>query len=730
MREQRGDESEIAEDRSEVRGRFAAPSRRVQMAGSYPALARALEAHSDAPTIHDAANAAVESKDSGAPVESAVAGRVGAHLGVDFGAVRVHGDPLAREATQAMGARAFAYGADVFLGPDESSTDLGLMAHELTHVAQQGAAGQRAPQRQVQVGDAGTPAEQEADRVADDVAQERGGAAALIVDNPPVATGQMLKSTFIAQLRDAVTQAANAELGPAYSAIGCPYIEQYFGRYSNRPASEGEALLRRFAPDVRPLRAAADMIPVVVARVHDGVRHWRDTGKPPAELIAAGAVAPEFGSADTPSPADNTAVSATSTQTVSPVAAPLRAPDTLGSLASLESQLGPGQAVDAANAGRVADVLGVDVSNAKIHTGPVAARTAAAANALAFTVGPNIVMGTGAPSAGSLEGDALLAHELTHVAQQSSASANPAARTQPIEGESSAAEDHADQAAAAVVAKRQGVSGMLQRLGSSLRSGLQLQRCESQADKYKKRIAELQKTEAAKSSFGSVAAAATERRATEHWLAVEEGNKGPRTGTESGESGLPGCNCTTYVVDMLKQTFTAMGQSVDWTKVEKKALANNGPGQTGMNGIPIQQALESEFGWKGVFWAPDPNFKYKKKDGTDDTEHAYAYSTAKKGKYYKVTIDQTVVNFAPENGSTTAKDTTGLEKLKKIPFGVLTARGARHMALIVRGVVYEVHWDQASKSAGLYGATPLENWSWDSGAVVAPAADVAVAFAP
>jgi hypothetical protein len=51
-----------------------------------------------------------------------------------------------------MGARAFAYGSDVFLAAHESGGDLGLMAHELTHVAQQGAAGARTPQRRVEVG--------------------------------------------------------------------------------------------------------------------------------------------------------------------------------------------------------------------------------------------------------------------------------------------------------------------------------------------------------------------------------------------------------------------------------------------------------------------------------------------------------------------------------------------------------------------------------------------------
>jgi Domain of unknown function (DUF4157) len=111
----------------------------------------------EAPTIHDVATRAVEQKDAGRTLDDRVAGTVGAHLGRDFSSVRVHDDPHARGATAAMGARAFAYGGDVFLGPGESDRDLGLMAHELTHVAQQGAAAQTMPQRQVQRAHRRTP---------------------------------------------------------------------------------------------------------------------------------------------------------------------------------------------------------------------------------------------------------------------------------------------------------------------------------------------------------------------------------------------------------------------------------------------------------------------------------------------------------------------------------------------------------------------------------------------
>ncbi|HEX6899531.1 MAG TPA: DUF4157 domain-containing protein [Thermoanaerobaculia bacterium] len=60
-----------------------------------------------------------------------------------------------------------------------------------------------------------------------------------------------------------------------------------------------------------------------------------------------------------------------------------------------------------------------DFGDVRIHTDSRAARSAAAVNALAYTVGPNIVFGTGQYSPGTASGRELLAHELVHVAQQS-----------------------------------------------------------------------------------------------------------------------------------------------------------------------------------------------------------------------------------------------------------------------------------------------------------------------
>ncbi|HKP81967.1 MAG TPA: DUF4157 domain-containing protein [Pyrinomonadaceae bacterium] len=63
--------------------------------------------------------------------------------------------------------------------------------------------------------------------------------------------------------------------------------------------------------------------------------------------------------------------------------------------------------------------LGADLSQVRVHTDSQAAESASSINARAFTVGPNIAFGSGQYAPESERGRQLLAHELTHVMQQS-----------------------------------------------------------------------------------------------------------------------------------------------------------------------------------------------------------------------------------------------------------------------------------------------------------------------
>ncbi|MDF0668203.1 MAG: DUF4157 domain-containing protein [Nitrospira sp.] len=65
--------------------------------------------------------------------------------------------------------------------------------------------------------------------------------------------------------------------------------------------------------------------------------------------------------------------------------------------------------------------LGHDFSQVRVHSGDAAEQSAREVHANAYTVGHNIVLGTGRFAPGTREGWRLIAHELTHVVQQSGA---------------------------------------------------------------------------------------------------------------------------------------------------------------------------------------------------------------------------------------------------------------------------------------------------------------------
>jgi hypothetical protein len=81
----------------------------------------------------------------------------------------------------------------------------------------------------------------------------------------------------------------------------------------------------------------------------------------------------------------------------------------------------PGASLDSATRGFFERGLGRDFGDVRIHTGASAAASARAVNAIAYTVGRDIVFDEGRYAPQTNAGRHLLAHELTHVVQQSDA---------------------------------------------------------------------------------------------------------------------------------------------------------------------------------------------------------------------------------------------------------------------------------------------------------------------
>ena len=77
------------------------------------------------------------SKGHGGPLPDPVRAYMEPRFGVDFSQVRVHTGGDAIQMNRDVGAQAFTHGSDIYFGAGHSPTELGLTAHELTHVVQQ-----------------------------------------------------------------------------------------------------------------------------------------------------------------------------------------------------------------------------------------------------------------------------------------------------------------------------------------------------------------------------------------------------------------------------------------------------------------------------------------------------------------------------------------------------------------------------------------------------------------
>jgi hypothetical protein len=113
--------------------------------------------------------------DVGQPLEPGVRGLLERTLGADLAAVRVHTDGESDRLARALGADAFACGADLFFRSGAfntgTATGLRLLAHETAHAVQQAQASRRGRPGGVRVSRSSDPDERSADRAAERVLQ-------------------------------------------------------------------------------------------------------------------------------------------------------------------------------------------------------------------------------------------------------------------------------------------------------------------------------------------------------------------------------------------------------------------------------------------------------------------------------------------------------------------------------------------------------------------------------
>ena len=273
----------------------------------------------------------------------------------------------------------------------------------------------------------------------------------LVEDDAVPLAGEVRKRELIARVEPAIKAAAGDELGPMWSTAACPYIAHYIAVYSKRPAADVERFIRRYtgskAQDIDAL------IGDLVTKVRTGVRYWKQTRQLPPDVAAADPEAAK--TAQAYAGANGEAAGA-------------------GSVAEVVDSLGQGAPLDAGTEARMGRAFGQAFTDVRIHADAAGSAVASAHGAQALAIGNHVAFASGAYQPGTLEGDALLAHELAHVLQQRDATPSP---HRPADARASydAHEADAEQATGMALASLQGASERAQVKTSA--NDFQLQRC-------------------------------------------------------------------------------------------------------------------------------------------------------------------------------------------------------------------------------------------------------------
>ena len=205
----------------------------------------------------------------------------------------------------------------------------------------------------------------------------------LVGPKTPPGPGQTTLDDFLDIVEQRVKAIAERELDAGlYRVAGCPWIDHWVGYYRGREIDEVEAAVRRYSATAATASTVEAYLEAIAERVTDGIRAWQGTGELP-EPVGDGAAAG-------PAPAAPAAPQVART----------------------------GRALEAGTRDRMGSAFGADFSAVRVHTGTAGQALATRERARAVTAGRDIAFAAGQYAPGTPTGDALLAHELAHVLQQ------------------------------------------------------------------------------------------------------------------------------------------------------------------------------------------------------------------------------------------------------------------------------------------------------------------------
>jgi hypothetical protein len=179
--------------------------------------------------------------------------------------------------------------------------------------------------------------------------------------------------------------------------------------------------------------------------------------------------------------------------------------------------------------------------------------------------------------------------------------------------------------------------------------------------------------------------------------------------TPPAASSIKENSCIGWAMENVGAAYKAAGKADRWAEIQHIVVSK------GSKGMDLAKELKKD-GWQSIYWNPDA-----KHPDDSNPEHSFSALQVARGQgYYGVDVDAQVINYRPTDGQGTTLDTSGLDKLKKVPFFFGLAKGGVHTFVGRQGEVNEFHWSAMPDDHGSIQQTPLKDWGWNSGLIMVP----------
>jgi RHS repeat-associated protein len=188
----------------------------------------------------------------------------------------------------------------------------------------------------------------------------------------------------------------------------------------------------------------------------------------------------------------------------------------------------------------------------------------------------------------------------------------------------------------------------------------------------------------------------------------------PATRRELADCGVDPIDCIGYPSEVVASALATGGDAAGAARYRNRTSA-----------VGMQSDLVSE-GWTAYYFTADSSLTANPGDPQWQRDTAYLNTLlfSSSDTYLAGAERFEVTGVISDYGlDASGNPNAALELLRSIPFGVGSFEGGMHTFILMRGSVYEVHWDRSHDDSDLFQIRPIEDQqllNWSHGVIVVP----------